>query len=137
MCSTDNETDCVYSDDEGEYDMHIDDDGDCLQYSRDDGSRGCGGVTAIYTRSEQSLVLKYWSLGDRAVEIRVALEDVDDESKTIRLATMSYHFEEYDEWARGSFETYELYKTRCCITARIVEDFISDVFGPDWTFSRS
>lgn len=120
----------MYSEDE--YGVKIEDDGNSLQYSRDDGSRGCGGVTAVYTHSDRSLVLRYWSLGDRSIEIRTVLED-DKTHKTIRLTTMAFNFVEYDEWASGSFETYDLYRSKCCITARIVEDFVDDVFGPDWS----
>lgn len=114
----------------------IEEDGNCLQYSRDDGSRGCGGVTAVYTRSDRLLVLRYWSLGDRSIEIHTVLEE-DETRKTIRLATMAFKYEEYDEWASGSIETYDLYRGKCCITTHIVEDFVADVFGTDWSVCHS
>ena len=91
---------------------------------------GCGGFEGHYEKKNGLLLLRYGSVGDRAVRICAEIDIKSDKMKNIvRFNTMNYRFEDYDEEARGSFKMYTLYKKRCEITSRIIEDFIREVFG--------
>ena len=103
-----------------------------VEYTRED-ECGCGGVEGqLY--ADGSLKLRYGSVGDRAVYIN-AMVEIDTNAKKIMFTSMTYKFEDYDESGSGDARAYVWYKrNRCEVTAVIIEDFIADVYGADWTF---
>lgn len=106
------------------------DDGVCLKYTVND-NYGEGGIEGVYNRKSGILFLRYGSVGDRVVQIHTKV-DVNETNtgKIVRCKIMKYTFEDYGEKAIGSFKMYVYYKKRCEITCHILENFVSDIFGP-------